>query len=91
MHSFLWNGTNTDTHKSRKNFEALSLNKKTRENRGLQNNALKIVYNYIFLKYISPEIHLLIKKIKDLNYEFQYKFLKSSFTDNIDHLEVLRK
>ena len=73
-------------------FEALSLNKKTRENRGLQNNALKIVYNYIFLKYISPEIHLLIKKIKGFkNYEFQYKFLKSSFTDNIDHLEVLRK
>ena len=44
--------------------EGLALNKRVRDRKKMPNNSLKIIYNYFFLKKLSPSLHLTLKRIR---------------------------
>ena len=53
--------------KKGKIIEGLCLNKKVREKKSMPDNSFKIIYNYFFLKSLSPILHLALKRIRGLD------------------------
>ena len=53
--------------KEGKFLEGLALNRKVREKKGMSNNSLRVLYNYFFLKSLSPILHLTLNRIRGLD------------------------
>ena len=71
-------------------FEGLALNKMVRDRKRMPNNSLKIIYNYFFLKFLSPFLHLTLKRIRGLN-TIGNGFLKNDVIKKISHLDLIKR
>ena len=66
-------------------FEALKLNNQTRNNLNLQNNSLRILYNYVFLRLLPSKIHFLLRRAKGFDgLDHQFKYFHKDFKPAID-------
>ncbi len=71
-------------------FEGLALNKKVRDRKKLPDNSLKVIYNYFFLKSLSPFLHLTLKRLRGLN-RISNGFIKNDVMQKINHLDVIER
>ena len=71
-------------------FEGLALNKMVRDRKRMPNNSLKIIYNYFFLKSLSPFLHLTLKRIRGLN-TIGNGFIKNDVIKKISHLDLIKR
>tara|TARA_B100000963_G_scaffold284188_1_gene252971 strand:- start:26306 stop:28162 length:1857 start_codon:yes stop_codon:yes gene_type:complete len=67
-------------------FEGIALNKKVRERKQMPNNFLKLIYSYLFLKSLSPILHLTINRIRGLD-----KMCNGFVSDDIKHTSSLER
>ena len=70
-------------------FEGLSLNKKVRKRRKMPNNSLKIIYSYIFLKSLSPILHLTLNRIRGFN-KISNGFIKDDLIQHSSSLDRIK-
>ncbi len=70
--------------------KGLALNKMVRDRKKMPDNSLKIIYNYFFLKSLSPFLHLTLKRIRGLN-RISNGFIKNDVMQKVSHLDVIKK
>ena len=76
--------------KKGKFLKGLALNRKVREKKGMPNNSLRVLYNYFFLKSLSPILHLTLNRIRGLD-RISNGFIDARLIEGTNSLERIKR